>query len=59
MPKRSILHPLAFLIYINDLSNNVSPNVKLFAYHTSMLSVTHDVNESARELNDDLTRISN
>ena len=54
MPKRSILRPLAFLIYIYFLSN-----VKLFAYHKSLLSVTHDVNESARELNDDLTRISN
>ena len=54
-----ILFTLPFLIYINDLSDNLSSNVKLFAYDTSLFSVTHDVTVSAWELNYYLRKISN
>ena len=59
VPEGSILGPLLFLIYINDLSNNLLSNVKLFADKTSLFSVTHDVKVSAKELNDDRRKISN
>ena len=36
----------------------MSSNVKLFADDTSLFSVVHDVNASARELNDDLKKIN-
>ena len=49
---------MLFLIYINDLSDNLSSNVKLFADDTSLFSVIHDINISAGELNEDLKKIS-
>ena len=41
------------------LAINQSSNVKLFANDTYLFSVTHEINVSARELNDDLRKISN
>ena len=51
VPQGSILGPLLLLIYINDLSDKLSSNVKLFAGDTSLFSIIHDVKVSARELN--------
>ena len=61
VPQGSVLGPLFFLIYIyiNDLSDDLSPNPKLFADDTSLFSVVHDKNTSAKELHNDLQKISN
>ena len=54
----SILGPLLFLIYINNLTEGLSSNVKLFADDMSLFSVIHDIQISANNFNKDLERIS-
>ena len=51
----SILGLLLFLIYINDLADGLSSNIKLFADDTSLFSVIHDSGITTLELN--LSRI--
>ena len=57
VPQGSILGPLLFLIYINDLSYGLSSNTKLFADDTSLFSVIHDSVITTLELNSYLSRI--
>ena len=48
---------MLFLIYINDLTDGLSSNTKLFADDTSLFSVIHDSVIATSELNSDLARI--
>ena len=58
VPQGSVLVPLLFLVYINDLQVNIKSNVKFFADDTMLFSVVKDVQESAIELNHDLEVIN-
>ena len=57
VPQGSVLGPLLFLIYINDLENNIKSNVKFFADDTMLFSIVKDAKMSADELNHDLDLI--
>ena len=53
-----MLGPLLFLIYINDLPDNLESLVKVLADDTSLFSTVHDPSKSAKLINDDLRKIS-
>ena len=58
MPQGSVLGPLLFLVYINDLEKNIKSNVKFFADDTMLYSVVEDPVVTATDLNHDLDIIN-
>ena len=58
IPQGSVLGPLLFLIYINDLLDGINSLCKIFPEDTSLFSKVYDMHKSAREVSDDLGKIS-
>ena len=55
LPKISTFEPLLFLVYIHDLTDDLS-NTKLF--YPSLFSVVYNVNTSTEEVNNGLVKIN-
>ena len=58
VPQGSILGLLLFLIYINDLSDVLQCNPKLFADDTLLFAVVHNIKKATKDSNNDLTKIT-
>ena len=57
VPKGSVLGPLLFLIYINDLDDNITSNVLKFADDTKVFRKKGNTDGDKQHLQNDLDKL--
>ena len=58
VPQGAVLGPLLFLIDINDLTDNITANIKLFADDSSLFIRVTDIDSAQLLLSEDLAKIT-
>ena len=57
VPQGSVLGPLLFLVYVNDINRDITSNISLFADDTSLFDIVHNPELTAQKLNEDLAKL--